>query len=172
MNKNSNERRGARFNIIDAVIVIAVLALVAAAVWLILLQGGGAGKSDEVGVNYTLKISMVREEFASRIKVGDTAQNSSTGAEIGKITAVSVEKSKFVNTGAVVTDENGESSAVVSEYPDLYDVSVTIRATATTGANGVAYVEGYKILIGSSIYFRDASFAARGFITNFETVGN
>ncbi len=170
MNKNSSESRKTHFNLIDVIIIIAVLAVIAAIVWIILLQSGSVGQTDDVKITYTLKFSLVREEFASRVKIGDSAVNSSTGNEIGTVTAVSVEKSKYVNTDAVVTDENGEYTVEVSEYPDMYDVYVTVSTTATLGKNGIAYVDGYRILIGSQIYFRDASFASRGFITDFETV--
>ena len=172
MNKNQSEKRATRFNLIDAVIILAVLLVIAAVVWIILLQNGAVGADATAEVTYTVKISSVREEFISSVKTGDGAVNSSTGASIGKITAVKTEKAKYINTDSVVKGEDGTYTASVAEYPDTYDVYVTVSVVAKVGANGVLYIDGNKILIGSSLYFRDGAFAEKGFITGFEKVGD
>ncbi|MBO4353824.1 MAG: DUF4330 domain-containing protein [Clostridia bacterium] len=170
--KNQTEKRSTRFNFIDAVIILAVLLVIAAIVWIILLQNGTVGADETADIKYTVKISSVREEFVSAVKEGDEAVNSSTGAAIGKITGVKTEKAKYINADSAVKGEDGTYTASVAEYPDTYDVYVTVSVTAKVSANGVLYVDGNKILIGSPLYFRDGAFAAKGFITGFEKVGD
>lgn len=161
-----------RFNFVDVIIILAIIAVIAAIVWIVLVQSGTVSTEKTVRVEYTLRFTLVREEYATYVKTGDTVKNSSTGNDIGSVIAVRrPEKSKYYDIRTTV-DEGGEQTVQVSEYPNLYDVFVTVASDATLSDSGIATVDGDKILIGSPMYFRDGLFAKEGFVTAFEIKNN
>lgn len=157
-----------RFNFVDVIIIIAVIAVIAAIVWIVLAQSGTIKTGTTARVEYTVRFTFVREELASYVKTGDTVLNSGTGNEIGKVIAVRhPEKSIYRDIRSIV-DDGGEKTVKVSEFPDLYDVYVTVSSNASISESGIATVDGNKILIGAPIYFRDGEFAREGYIIAFE----
>ena len=167
MNKQTTETKKRHFNIIDVIIIVAILAVIAVVIWLVLLRGGVTDGGDKsVEVEYTVRFTLVREEYVGSLKVGDAVINSQNGNGIGEIVDIKTNKSTYYSAEAAKVGDDGKT-VVTSEYPDLYDVYVKIKATGTKGVNDVVYVDGIKILIGSPVYLRDNPFAAMGFIVDF-----
>ncbi|MBR6049614.1 MAG: DUF4330 family protein [Clostridia bacterium] len=164
----SKTKANHRFNFVDVIIILAIIAVVAAIVWIVLAQSGTIKTGKTARVEYTVRFTLVREELASYVKTGDTVLNSGTGNEIGKVIAVRhPEKSKYRDNRTIV-GSGEERTLQVSDYPDLYDVYVTVSSEAAISDSGVATVDGNKILIGAPIYFRDGQFAREGYIIAFE----
>lgn len=164
MVKGSNEKR---FNFVDVVIIIAIVAVIGAVIWIAMVQSGNIEREKVVNVEYTVRLTSVRSEFADSIHNGDMVIDSSTGEELGLVIAVRhPENTKYYNPNVIVG--SGERMTVgTSSYEDLYDIHVTISSKATIGANGVAYVDKNKILIGAPINFRISPFAQTCYITAF-----
>ena len=169
MSKKSGK---SRFNFIDVIVILAIVAVIGAAVLIVLSRSGVVSASKTAHVEYTVRFTLVREEFTSYVKTGDTVKNSSTGNDIGNVIAVRTpEKSVYSDARSIIGDGD-EKTVAVSEFPDLYDLYITVSSTATLNDNGIAIVDGNMILIGSPIYFRDGLFAKEGFITAFEITQN
>ena len=164
----SKTKTKSRFNFVDVIIILAIIAVIAAIVWIVLVRSGTVKTEKTVRVEYTVRFTLVREEFSSYVKTGDSVTNSSTGNEIGSVIAVRrPEKSKYYDVRSTV-GTGDDATVKVSEYPNLYDVYVTIASDATLSDNGIATVDGNKILIGAPMYFRDGLFAKEGYVTAFE----
>lgn len=164
MVKGSNEKR---FNFVDVVIIIAIVAVIGAVIWIAMVQSGNIEREKIVNVEYTVRLSSVRAEFADSVHNGDIVVDSSTGNELGLVIAVRrPENTKYYNPNVIV--ERGDKATVgSSSYEDLYDIYVTISSKAILGDNGVAYVDSKKILIGAPINFRISPFAQTCYVTAF-----
>lgn len=169
MNRKQPDTKKTRFNIIDVVIILAVLAAIAGVVVFVLVRNGTVKTNKTVRAEYTVRFTGVREEFLSEFSAGKTVKNSSTRNDIGTILAVRTPtKTLEYNTDAVVGE--GDDATVLTSELDTYDVYVTISSTATLSDIGIAYIDGTKVLIGSPAYYRIDRFAQIGYITDFELI--
>lgn len=156
------EKKQTRFNFIDALIVLIVLAIIGAAVYLIAFKGSGILTANGETIAYTVRISGVDEASLPLFKENETVKNSSTGEVIGKIRFVRTEKSKHYGTTAIKA-ENGYTLEV-TEHPDKYDVFVTVSANVKKDKNGIRKLGDLRILIGSAVNFKIPSFASVSYI--------
>mgnify|MGYP004455938049 CR=1 FL=1 len=161
----NKEMTKGRFNFVDVLIIVMVLAIIAVVVYMSVSDKKVAASSEKV-VTYTVKLSGVNKDYLPLIKKGETVTDSSTGALIGTITDVTSEKSKHVGS-KITADTLGNRYISYSEYDNLYDVFVTMTVKADVDSRGIAYVNKNKVLVGSKIYFRCGTFAAASFCTAF-----
>lgn len=162
------EKKKTRFNFIDAVIVLIIIAIIGLAAYLIVrdLQSQKVPPRLTGNMDFTVRISSVDEEALPLFEKGVIVKDSVTGATLGEIVAVVKEKSRHYGTVAQL-DENGSYVVPVSEYEDRYDLHVIVRATADKDVRGIHYVDNTKILIGSTVYFKIPSFTSISYITDF-----
>ena len=159
-----NETKKARFNFIDALIILVILAIIGAAVYLIVMDRHTNRSANLGNVDYVVRISGASEEALAFITVGDTVKDSVSGEVMGIIRAVRTEKTTYYGTYAKKADD-GTYALTKSQYPDRYDVYVTISANATIDARGIYYLGTTKLLTGSAVYFKVPSFAAVSYVT-------
>lgn len=162
------QRKKVRFNLIDALIIILILAVIAGAAYLlisVLRQPRGINNSGQI--EFDVRISNVDESCLSLIKNGDTVKDSVTGAVIGTIVDVKTEKAQYYGTVAV--EEDGIITVPTTDYTDKYDVYVKITANAEKDDRGIHTVAGTRIVIGSTVYFKVPSFTSISYITEFST---
>ena len=155
-------RKKAKFNLLDALIIILMLALIGAVIYG--LFGGFRNTESEGPSEFTfdVKISNVKETALSLIAEGMAVKDSVTGEAIGTIVSVRAEKARYY--GGVQMNENGVYSLVVSNYPDEYDVYVTISASAEKDDRDIFYVGDIRMLVGETVHFQVRSFAAVSYI--------
>ena len=67
----SKTKTKSRFNFVDVIIILAIIAVIAAIVWIVLVQSGTVKTEKTVRVEYTVRFTLVREEFSSYVKTGD-----------------------------------------------------------------------------------------------------
>lgn len=159
-----NETKKARFNFIDALIILVILAIIGAAVYLIAMDRHTNRSANLGNVDYVVRISGASEDALAFITIGDTVKDSVSGEVMGIIRAVRTEKSPYYGSYAKKADD-GSYSLTKSQYPDRYDVYVTISANATIDARGIYYLGTTKLLTGSAVYFKVPSFAAVSYVT-------
>ncbi len=161
------EKKKVRFNFIDAIIIIVILAVIGAAVLLITGDMKQSRSTSDGKIEFEVRITQVDEKNLSLIKVGDTVKDSSTGKVIGTI--VNVETKKSVYYGNTAISENGVLTLPQTEYADQYDVYILISAEANKDSRGIYSIGSTRIVIGSPVYFKVPSFAAVSYITEFST---
>lgn len=132
------------FNIIDAVMIVAVVALTAALVYGV-VSGLGVG-NDYVRIKYVLEVSEIRSEFCQKAAEDDAVRNADGGEQIGKVAAVSSVPAQ--HTG---TDSSG--APVLSDIDGYSTLYVTVEAQAKQGNTGYT-VGGTLINTGKSVDVR------------------
>ncbi len=162
----NREQKKARFNIVDAVIILIVLAILACATYLIASDLQARKNTRQMGnMTFTVRISEVNQEALSLFETGTVVKDSVTGAALGKIAAVTMENTKYY--GSVASPDGGSYTLPVSAYSDKYDVYVIVSATASRDDRGIHYAGDTKVLVGSTVYFQIPSFTSVSYITDF-----
>ena len=159
MNNNAKEnaKRRFRFNFIDALLLIVIIAVAALLVY-IFTSDDGFGTVDTVTIEYQVLISGIRDEFKDLVQIGDKVIDSVGLFEIGEITDV-----KYSQYMYAVNDEvNGVT--VMTEYPEHSEMEVHIRAEASV-EDGLYYINGYKIAVGTLVSMRTPNFVEQGYCT-------
>lgn len=154
-NMNEKTKKKFRFNIVDVLIILAVVAVITLAV-VLFGRFGAASENNTVKIEYVVQIPQVRSEISDKIKVGDTLIDSATKYNIGVVK--SVEKVPYTVKGV----DMESSKQVLAEYPEHYYVRVTVQADATD--HGSYYsIGGFRISAGLRIYTRFPDFVGEGF---------
>ncbi len=151
--QNKTKKRG-RFNYIDVLLLILIIAAVIGLAWLMISPYTEQFFATTYDIEYTVALNGVRVEFKDKVQEGDRMVETAGLDGIGNVTGVVYTASKFVGT-----DSNGHS--ITSDHPGLYDVMITVRAEATL-QSGVYSVNGYGITAGKTIPFRVPDFIGEG----------
>ena len=163
----TNDRQKTRFNFIDVLIILIILAVVGAAVYLIVTGNMEARRSESANIEFTVRLSAVDEEYLSLIRENESVKDSSTDKVIGTIQKITMEKTRYYVDTAIPAG-NGYT-VTAAEYDDKYDVYVTISAYAKADDRGIYTIGSSRILVGAPIYFKVPSFTAVSYITAFST---
>lgn len=159
-------RKKAQFNLIDALIILFIIGVIAAVIYLLFGGFGNTEANGSVDMTFDVKISNVKESALPLISKGISVKDGVTGEELGTIVAVRFEKSRYY--GGVRSDENGGYTLGVTEYPDEYDVYVTISSHAKSDERGIYAVGETYMLIGEKVHFQVKSFSAVSYIVHTE----
>lgn len=121
--------RKKKFNIIDAVAAVALLALAAFAVTA-LMPGIGKDKGS-VKIRYVLETDMLSSEFTSKAAVGDGVYTVDKAEQLGTVSAVSSSPARHTGT-------DSEGRAVISEIDGFSVLYITVEADAEQTKTGYA----------------------------------
>lgn len=164
----SSNKQKARFNFIDALIILIILAVVGAAVYLIAVGGTIELTPSLKGtVNYTVRLSSVEADALPLIRENDTVKDSSTGKVIGTVRSIKTEKAKHYGTTAIPAEKGGYTIAA-TEYADRYDVYVTVSTEAVKDKNGISRIADIRLLVGSQVNFKVPSFTMVSYIVKVD----
>lgn len=155
-------RKKAKFNLLDALIIILMLTLIGAVIYGLFGGFRDSENAEPSEFTFEVKLSNVKQTAVPLIAEGMTAKNSVTGEAIGTIVSVRAEKSPYY--GGARVDEDGVYSLIVSNYPDEYDVYVTISASAEKDDRDIFYVGDIRMLVGEAVHFQVKSFSAVSYI--------
>lgn len=146
---NSKDRR--KINIIDVIILIALLsALLVAGMGIVRSNSGG----ETVTVRYIIQVDRIGNDFISKIAAGNSVYDHTTSAKIGAVTAVSHSKAYY---------ENSESP--IEGYSVLY---ITAEAQAVKTDTGYA-VGSSLINVGRELELRFPNLYCQGKCVSIET---
>ncbi|MBS3908059.1 MAG: DUF4330 domain-containing protein [Actinobacteria bacterium] len=120
-----------RVNLIDAALIIGVLALVALAFVVLRGQGKVATVPENKTVTYTMIVKAIRLDVAGYIKKGDLVKKQVTMGPVGKIVDVEIKPAQ-----AVVDTADG--SKVLTVSPTEKDVFITIETKGRAGSDIIA----------------------------------
>ncbi len=129
-----------RFNIIDALIIIAILLAASAAVYILFFRSTGP-ESSQVKLRYVLNCDWIRSEFTGNVRVGDKVFDPS-GNVMGSVTAVQVSEASYAGS------DKSDGTPVVTKGIDGYKV-LTLTVDADGTHSGTSYfVNGNEIIVG------------------------
>lgn len=161
------EKRRRRFNFIDLLLIIFVLAVVFVAINIVsptsLLD---KLKKDSVHtIQYTVEFTGVDKSYIDKIGENDTVVDSVSKQNFGSVATVDN------NTKYTVLEYNeADDSALLAEHPDKYNLIVTITATATYREGRGYSIGEQRIAVGEKLSLRFPDFAYEGYCINLSVV--
>ena len=143
--EQNNHKFRLRLNLFDAIILVAVLLVGAAAAW-IGLRSGGETAPTAAPVRYTVLFQKMKEGESALIQPGDQLEDAVKNYQMGSVV--------YVN-------------AVLEGYEDVY---VTVESTCTTSGDGGALLlgGGYDFRVGQLAYVRGPGYMGSGPVTEIE----
>ncbi len=157
-NKTLKKRR---FNAIDAVIILVIVAVIGVAVFLFSSEEAEM-PMNKVKLEYTVEIKTLSDDIAAEFNIGDRMVDSVQKYNLGEI--IAVEYDNAVHYGRDIV--NGKLTAY--DYPDHQRVILTMLADATIDGNGRYLIDGgYDISTGTVVYIRLPGFNGIGYCTSF-----
>ena len=138
-------RSGKRFNALDALIIIIIVAVLAVTL-LAYLPGGilRLPEKNNVTVTYTIEVKGVKRELAAGIAVDDPVTEKSTSVSLGNISA-EVEVTPY----STVRYDAASGEVVTDEYSGLSTLLITVTAQAGYDSSRGYTVNGRRIAIGA-----------------------
>ena len=157
-----NQKKPYKFNVTDVFLILIII--IAASVLIYIVAGTNLfNRGDEVTVQYTIEIPLLRNEFLpeiNKIARGDKITDSVRGYDIGEIHHYSIDR-------AMVDSEDSNKGIVRRvPYPDHSRILITVRATARKDDPNY-YVNGRLIMKGVMMYFRTQHFTGYGNCVEF-----
>jgi len=154
-----------KFNIIDFVLVMIILAAVAVLLYVMLGNNLLAGKENTT-IIYTIEIDLLKNELvtaANQITPGTKITDSVRGYEIGEVQSVKITDATQNRTDL--------STGVVSSKPFPNHSKVIITVKAKCVKEKARYViNGKTIMVGVAISFRTPNFISYGTCTYMEII--
>ena len=163
-------KRNGRFNLIDFILIVLVLLVIAILVQIFspisLIKNWTSGQTEEI--QYTVEFLGVDQEFIDRIQEEDTVIDSISKNNMGKVVAVDY-NTKYSELQYVESSTEGDAIGILSEYPNKYNVVVTISASANYVEEKGYSVNATRIAVGEKLSLRFPDYAAEGFCIGMET---
>lgn len=158
------EKKKIRFNIIDVLIIVLVLAAMGVIGYVLLAERGDVvPQNEKVKINYVLMVTEMRAIYAENVKVGDEVYDQESNKYIGKVIQVSTTASKRTGTDR----KTGEQ--VISELENRRDLYITVEAEADHVDNSYV-VSGLTVVAGAVVNFISPALAQPANIISVETV--
>lgn len=156
-------RRRSPVNVIDVIIIVAILAAVAFGVTATLFGKTLFGNGTQTKtIEYTVVFRQVSEDFVTSIASGDAVLNVKEKQTVGVVSAdVENNPSTYVAYLAA-TEEGSGGTAVLMTYPDRMDLTVTIRVEAEYRPGTGYEVGGLRIAVGSEYSLMFPGFTGTG----------
>lgn len=165
------KRKKVRFNLIDTMIVIFILAVIVLAAYFLFGNFDFVFDQGDKAVQFEIRIENVSKEIwdslenQSLLAPETTVRNAVTGEEIGKISSVRTEKSRYYS--GLLQGEDGYILETM-ESDNIYDVYITISASAKCDDRKVYTVDDIRMVIGEPVHFKVKSYAATAYIVKTE----
>lgn len=162
-----------KFNIIDFLVLVIILAVIGVSIYAVVSWSNikSLWSTSTVDLQYTVEFRGVDQAFIDKIKEGDTVTDAVSKNQLGIVDRVdSVEKYTVLDYTKVQVSEGKDGTAVtstynavLSEYPDKYNVTVYISSLAEY-EKGVGYsINGRRIAVGEIIEMRFPEFSSVGY---------
>ncbi len=132
------EKRKFRFNLIDAFIILIILAAAALLVYVFLFSNKVVEKYETHEVECVVEITRINELFRDKLAEGDSVINYSNNRTIGKVTAPPERRPA---TTTAFDESTGEE--VYPEVPGADDYIVTFVGTAEKTEWGYRFADQY-----------------------------
>ena len=165
-NNKPAEKKQRKFNFVDFLLIVVILALVAVAVYL--FTSGtilDKLKSDTSGtLTYTIEINGVSGEYLNKIKENDVVVHAVTKSTLGTVATVDYNTKQTV---LEYVENEGVYQGVLVEYPDRYTVHVTVTTNAKYVEGDGYFVNNCRIAVGEGMSLHFPDFAAEGYCISF-----
>ena len=162
------KKQKGRFNMMDLLLVLLVVGIVLAVIFVLdpfSLNIGGKAEQ-KVTLEYTLRIENVEGILIDKIHTRDEVVDASIKTSLGYVNAV---ENDTPHTEAYYNSKDDVVS--MTEYPDRYDLVVTVTAKAIF-TEGVGYtVNGRRVAVGSEFYLMFPDYVGSGYCISMRELG-
>lgn len=143
-----------KINLLDLVIVLAILAVVGRFAYQRLLGPGIAPVGENKVIQVTIKLPEVQQPTISELVEGVDIYDSKSNAYLGKVKAVKKEPALIVRQGS-----DGKTHETRSDL--LFDLYVTVEGPGYVSPNGVT-MAGIEMKVGRTNQLKTAGWAGAG----------
>lgn len=162
------KKRKGRFNLMDLVLVLIAVGIVLFVVFVLdPFSLNLFGKENHnVTLEYTLRIENVEGTLIDKIRTRDEVIDATVKTSLGYVNAVEND------TPYAEPYYNSQEDAVsMKEYPDRYDLVVTVTADAVF-TEGVGYtVNGRRVAVGTQFYLMFPNYVGTGYCISMRELG-
>ena len=162
------KKKKGRFNLVDLLLIVIAVSVIFFVIFVVdpfSLDLFGQ-KTQEIAVEYTLKISNVEGTLIDKIGIHDEVVDTSTKISLGFVTEV---ENDIPYSEPYYNAE--EDLVSMKEYPDRYNFEVTITASAVY-TEGVGYtVNGRRLAVGAQLYLMFPEFLGTGECISLREIG-
>lgn len=162
------KRKRGKFNVIDLLFLVLIAAVLFAVVFLINPFSAGifGGTEKDVVLEYTVEIEYVEASLADNIRLGDEALSSVNKTSLGRVSAI---KNDILYSEAYY---NSEADVVsMKEYPDRYNLQITITSDAIFEEGKGYTVKGNRIAVGGQYSIMFPNYLGNGYCISMREVG-
>ena len=158
-------KKKVRLNVVDAIIIVLVLALIAAAVYVLFGNKllAGSSEKEKKKISFVLQVSELRDIYLTNLSKDEDAYEADSGKYLGKIVSVSSEVATRMGT------DRGSGAQVISEIEGTSNLFVTIENEAEY-YEGRYLVEGIPIVVGSVVTLVTPNLVAPANIISVEII--
>lgn len=160
-NKEKKKKKG--FNFVDILLILIALAIVGGVVYLFSPMSFLKDLTSKINgtLDYTVEIRNVDIMFIENIKENDIVIDSVSKNTLGTVSAID-HNTKYTELD-YQESEDGQYEGVLLEYPDRYNISVTITANADF-VDGQGYeVNNCRVAVGEKLTLRFRDFVCEGY---------
>lgn len=162
------KKKKGRFNLMDLLLVLIAVSIVLFVVFVIdPFSMNLFGKQDhKVTLEYTLRIENVEGALIDKIQTRDEVIDAAIKTSLGYVNAVEND-----TPYAEPYYNSKEDSVSMKEYPDRYDLVVTVTAEAIF-TDGVGYtVNGRRVAVGTQFYLMFPNYLGTGYCISLRELG-
>ncbi|MBQ3900927.1 MAG: DUF4330 family protein [Clostridia bacterium] len=148
------EKKKFRFNIIDAIILLVILAAIALLVYVFVISDKTVEEYDKYQIECVMEVTRINENLAGELEIGEGSNvyNPANNKLIGKVVA----EPEFKNTITTAFDES-TGQEIYPEVEGLKDIFITVRLEAEKTEWGYSAGDLYFV-VNSSARFRVGDF--------------
>ena len=160
------EKRKFRFNVIDALIILVVIAAVGVLAYVFASEKGDTDEKigEKVKIQYVLQTTETREQFVKNITASDIIYDDESGKVLGTVVSVTDEPAYFTGT------DNKNAVQVISEIEGKRNMFITVEADAEIQNSGYT-VDGFSVKVGGTVKLSTPNLIANSNIVSVEVVG-
>ncbi len=160
-------KRG-KFNFVDLLFLVLVTAILFAVVFLIdpFSMNVFGGTEKNVVLEYTIQIEYVEASLVDNVHLGDEALNAVNKASLGRVSAL---RNDILYSEAYYDSEADVVS--MKEYPDRYNLQITITADAVFEAGKGYSVKGSRMAVGGQYSLMFPEYVGSGYCISMREVG-
>lgn len=160
MNKEKANKTHRRFNLLDILIIIIVVALIGGG-WYVYSRYTEGLNQNKRAVEYQVELKGVDQSFVDAINQGDPLRESIKGNNLGHVASKIAMAASNVNTDFLI------GKYVEVPVPDKLDVILNITSEAEVSEKSIV-VGGLEIKIGQKIFVKGKGYAKEGYLLNID----
>lgn len=162
------KKKKGRFNLMDLILVLLAVGIALFVLFVIDPFSINLFGADEqnVTLEYSIRIENVEATFMDKIRIRDEVIDASLKTSLGYVNAV---ENDIPHAEPYYDSEDDLVS--MKEYPNRYDLIITVTADAVF-TQGVGYtVNGRRVAVGSEFYLMFPEYLGEGFCVSMREIG-